>query len=407
MTEPMSPVDGQRLRQVLGHYPTGVTVITAVDEHGGRAGMVIGSFTSVSLDPPLVAYLPQKSSSTYSRLRASTSFCVNVLSVDQEQVCRQFASKSDDKFQGVAWRPASGGAPILEDSLVWLDCEVVETIDAGDHDIVLGRVRDVGVNGPGSPLLFFQGGYGGFDPRVLVAPYAADLRDQLRVADLSRGPMERLALELQLECYAQAVVGEDLVIMAGAGLSARSYSAHVGRRLPFVPPYGALFLTGLDCGAATDTWTAYASDDASPVTREACERMLTQVRRRGWSIGLVAPDHDAVWEEIVNQAEKAGPQGLSRRTGPLLDPLTPYYEPDEISADGQYDVRILAAPVHAPDGRVIETLALWGMPPGASWAQVQHWLDRLLATAGEVSDSVAASDQADGSTSSTRSCTGP
>ncbi|HTW15327.1 MAG TPA: flavin reductase [Nocardioides sp.] len=401
MTEqPM--VDQQQLRQVLGHYPTGVTVITAVDEHGEPSGMVLGSFTSVSLDPPLVAYLPQKTSSSYARLRSSTSFCVNVLSVDQEELCRRFASKADDKFRDVAWRPAPGGAPVLEGALAWLDCEVARTVDAGDHDIVLGRVRDLGLQGPGSPLLFFQGGYGGFDPGTLVAPYAADLRDQLRVADLSRGPMERIAHELGLECYAQAVVGGDLVIMAGAGLSAGSYRAHVGRRLPFVPPYGALFLGGLEDREATATWTSYSSGDLPTGTLAECRRMLDRVRDRGWSIGLVAPDHDTVWEEIVGHADDPV---LSRRTGPLVETLTPYYEPAEIAADGEYDVRILAAPVHAPDGRVIETLALWGMPPGASGAEVRHWLDRLLAAAREVSASVADQD-AGGSTSSTRTRSG-
>lgn len=401
MTEQQT-IDPQRLRQVLGHYPTGVTVVTAVDEDGEPTGMVLGSFTSVSLDPPLVAYLPQKSSSSYARLRASRSFCVNVLSADQEELCRRFAAKSDDKFRGVAWRPASGGAPILEGSLAWLECEVVRTVDAGDHDIVMGRVRDLGLPGPGSPLLFFQGGYGGFDPGALVAPYAADLRDQLRVADLSRGPMERLAHELGLECFAQAVVGGDLVIMAGAGLSAGSYLAHVGRRLPFVPPYGALFLADLDDREATATWTSYAAGGLSDGTLEECRRMLAQVRSRGWSIGLVAPDHDSVWEEIVGHADDPV---LSRRTGPLVETLTPYYEPAEILAEDVYDVRILAAPVRAPDGRVIETLALWGMPPRASGAEVRHWLDRLLAAAREVSEGVAG-QAAGGSTSSTRTRSG-
>ena len=85
--------DSKRFRQVLGHYPTGVTVVTAVDADGQPAGMAVGSFTSVSLDPPLVAFLPDKSSTSFPRIRRASSFCVNVLSAEQENVCRAFAAK--------------------------------------------------------------------------------------------------------------------------------------------------------------------------------------------------------------------------------------------------------------------------------------------------------------------------
>ena len=156
--------DGARFRQVLGHFPTGVTVITA-DSPDGPVGLAIGSFTSVSLDPPLVAFCPDKRSSSWPRIREAGVFCVNVLGEDQELLCRTFASKGADKFKGIGWEPTSTGSPRLAGVLAWIDCTVEVVHDAGDHEICVGRVSemDVGEESEG-PLVFYRGGYGRFEP---------------------------------------------------------------------------------------------------------------------------------------------------------------------------------------------------------------------------------------------------
>lgn len=158
-------IDAQRFRKVLSHYPTGVCVITAapVDGHP-PAGMVVGTFTSVSLDPPLVAFLPDKSSTSWPRIRRTGAFCVNVLTSDQERLCRQFVQKGGDKFKGVNWRPAPTGSPILDGALAWIDCDIEQTFESGDHYIVVGRVRNLDLGDGGLPLAFFQGTYGLFAP---------------------------------------------------------------------------------------------------------------------------------------------------------------------------------------------------------------------------------------------------
>src|SRR5213076_1713460 len=104
-------------RQVLGHFPTGVTVITAMGADGKPAGFAVGSFFSVSLDPPLVGFCAGKGSSSWPGIREAGVFCVNVLAVDQEAACRAFSSKVDDKFAGLGWTPASSGSPKLADVL--------------------------------------------------------------------------------------------------------------------------------------------------------------------------------------------------------------------------------------------------------------------------------------------------
>ncbi len=153
--------DSATFRRVLGHYPTGVCVVTAVDAEG-PTGMVVGSFTSVSLDPPLVAFFPAKSSSSWPRIEQAGKFCVNVLASDQQALCGQFAAKGSDKFSGVSHRVSANGSPILDGVVAWIDCALEAVHEAGDHYIVLGRVIALEASAPGKPLLFFQGSYGEF-----------------------------------------------------------------------------------------------------------------------------------------------------------------------------------------------------------------------------------------------------
>lgn len=154
--------DGATFRRVLGHYPTGVCVVTAVDETGAPIGMAVGSFTSVSLDPPLVAFFPDKRSTSWPRIEKAGRFCVNVLSSEQEHVCRQFSASGSDKFAGISHRVSANGSPILDGVVAWIDCELDAVHEAGDHYIVLGRVVALEVEKAGLPLLFFQGAYGAF-----------------------------------------------------------------------------------------------------------------------------------------------------------------------------------------------------------------------------------------------------
>jgi len=152
--------DGARFRQVLGHFPTGVTVITARGETG-PVGLCVGSFASVSLDPPLVMFCAGKSSSSYPAIEAAGHYCVNVLAENQEDVARVFAAKGDDKFAGIGWRPSvANRAPVLNDVLAWIDCTIEAVHEAGDHWIVVGRVLDLEIGHEGGPLVFFRGGFG-------------------------------------------------------------------------------------------------------------------------------------------------------------------------------------------------------------------------------------------------------
>jgi 3-hydroxy-9,10-secoandrosta-1,3,5(10)-triene-9,17-dione monooxygenase reductase component len=155
-------IDGVRYRHVLGHYPTGVCIVTAMEKNGVATGMVVGSFTSVSLEPPLVAILPGRHSTTWPRLVAVGKFCINVLACDQLSLCKQFAISGEHKFAGVSHRLSSGGSPILDGAIAWIQCDLHAVYEAGDHLIALGHVTELEVQKPVGLLLFFRGGYGTF-----------------------------------------------------------------------------------------------------------------------------------------------------------------------------------------------------------------------------------------------------
>lgn len=159
----MASFDSARFRKVLGHYPTGVTVVTSVVD-GEPTGLTIGSFVSVSLDPPLVGFLPGLGSASWPGIAKSGVFCVNVLSSEQADLCWRFArEEGGSKWEGVAWTASASGAPVIEGCLAWIDCAIVQTYEVGDHWFVVGRVMDLDhVEGDGDPLLFFQGALGGF-----------------------------------------------------------------------------------------------------------------------------------------------------------------------------------------------------------------------------------------------------
>jgi len=155
-------IDPRHFRNVLGHFPTGVTVVTGLDPDGVPLGITIGSFVSVSLDPPLVGFLPGKSSRSWPRIAAGGSFCANILGAGQDELCWRFAKEPAEgevhKFGGVDWKPAPSGSPILPGAIGWIDCSVDTVHDAGDHLFVVGRVNAMEhADAVDNAMIFFRG----------------------------------------------------------------------------------------------------------------------------------------------------------------------------------------------------------------------------------------------------------
>jgi len=156
--------DSAHFRSVLGHFPTGVTIVTGLYE-GRPAGFTIGSFTSISLDPPLVGFFPMTASDTWAAMASYGNFCVNVLRDTQGELCWRFAKSGvdDDRFDNVEWRPSETGCPIIDGVGAWIDCRVAETIELGDHYLIVGAVVALDHHdGANVPLVFYKGSLGGF-----------------------------------------------------------------------------------------------------------------------------------------------------------------------------------------------------------------------------------------------------
>lgn len=161
ITDSGATFDSAKFRQVLGHFPTGVAVVTSMSD-GKPVGFAVGSFASLSLEPPQILFCAGRQSSSWPKIEASGVFCANILADDQEDVCRVFAGKSDDKFAEIGWKRSGNGSPLLAGVLAYIDCSIANVIESGDHYIVIGDVTDLDVQHEGGPLVFFRGGYGRF-----------------------------------------------------------------------------------------------------------------------------------------------------------------------------------------------------------------------------------------------------
>jgi flavin reductase (DIM6/NTAB) family NADH-FMN oxidoreductase RutF len=142
----------------MGHFATGVTVITTTDKEGLPNGLTANAFMSLSLNPPLVIISVDKGAQCYPCFELQNGFTVNFLREDQEEISRRFATKGIDKFAGLQWHAGSNGAAILDGALGYVECKISECHDGGDHTIVVGEIVNASASGD-RPLLFFKGKY--------------------------------------------------------------------------------------------------------------------------------------------------------------------------------------------------------------------------------------------------------
>lgn len=153
-----TPQDKLALRSALGTFATGVTIVTALSPDGTPAGFTANSFTSVSLEPPLLLVCLAHTAASYGIFRAAESFAVNVLEVGQEETAKRFASRGADKFGPTAWAEGTRGAPLIKGSLAIFDCALHQRLKAGDHDILMGRVLGFSIH-DGEALLYHRGAF--------------------------------------------------------------------------------------------------------------------------------------------------------------------------------------------------------------------------------------------------------
>lgn len=157
-------MESSEFRRILGHWVTGVAVVTTRSDNGKLCGLTANAVASLSLDPPLVLVCIERNADSHDCIRDAGFFALNVLCSDQERIARRFAEwEVSAKFEGLAFHAEVTGAPVLDDAIAWVDCHVRNEYDGGDHTIFVGEVV-AGDAKEGGPLLYYRGGYGRFTP---------------------------------------------------------------------------------------------------------------------------------------------------------------------------------------------------------------------------------------------------
>ena len=369
-------IDAGLFRETLGHYPTGVAVVTAIGPDGGPAGMVVGTFSSVSLDPPLVAFFPMSSSRSFELIRTSEAFCINVLASDQEPLCRQFATGGAAKFDGVSWRPGPLGSPILTEAVSWIECTFDDVREAGDHFIVLGLVHDFGLQRSTLPLLFFQGGYGRFSPGSFIAAPDPELIQAAHLAETIRPQVERLSDELAVNCSVLAKIRWDAVQVLAANRSPIAESFPLGHRQPLIPPFGAVFMVNSP-DEVVDEWLRRAPDDSAE-RRAINQDLLATVRGRGYSVLAAAPQAlEQRHREILSAFELSDRLPRQERvvrqvTADLADLFCPELLPGE-----RYDLANIVVLLPTPAGMPPMAIRMTGLPSSVPTEQIESLIASL------------------------------
>lgn len=364
-----TPSDPQWFRQVMGRYPTGVVLVSAIEDDGTPVGMIVGTFASVSLEPPLVSFMPARTSTSWPRIRATGRFAINVLGASQEQVCRSFSGRNGTKFDEVPWTVSAGGSPVLDDAVAWMDCTLADVFDAGDHEIVLGKVEQMDVASADLPLLFFQGGFGQFTPHSM-ATAGPGLAHELALVDRARNEIETLAQKLGCDCLIGGRTQNEIVLLASAGHGHTQWiPAVVGQRLPMAAPVGRTAMAWATT-ADIEQWVKAGTSVSLAETQE----MLSTIRSRGYSVSTDGGDMEP---DVIT----IGKVDALR----FMDPGA-----ESLGANETGDVHSIAAPILGPDGHALLIVSLYGLPRDMSDDDVSRYAGELLETTTRISATISA-----------------
>ncbi|OYO14311.1 flavin oxidoreductase [Enemella evansiae] len=388
MTGTTAGLDPTLLRDVLGHYPTGVVLVTGVAPDGEQLAMVVGTFTAVSLEPPLVAFLPMRSSRTFARLQECASLCINVLAGDQEEICRAVASRRVQKFEGLDWFPSPSGDPVLTGSVAWMDVRLESTIDAGDHWIAMCRVADLAVHNPVAPLIFFQRGYGSFVIPSLVARRDDGIIAAVQSASVARNELQRLAHSIGCEVSLLTAVNRDeLAAVASAVGPGVSAAEGLGERVPMVPPIGDTYM----CHASAEDrayWLAKAND-APEDQRQVFTDRLEFCRRNGYLMSFLPPGRgEGAYADLHHAAHlyatgRLTPAQERDMRASIHSSQVDYALRDLVDTE-DYHVGSVVLPLGDSGEPANLTLRLAKLPYRSTGAQVREWIADARTTADRI-----------------------
>jgi flavin reductase (DIM6/NTAB) family NADH-FMN oxidoreductase RutF len=378
-------VDSATFRQALGHHPTGVALISSTNLDGDPVGLIVGTFTSVSLDPPLVGFLPTRGSASFAAIRESGRFTVNILAHDQEHICRALSRPADKRFDGLEWSPSSNGSPVLPDVVCSIDCNLESCAPAGDHYFVTGFVESVEIRRPVAPLLFFQGGFGGFVPGSFVAPSDAIVAESVQTVQHIRDGMQRLAHAAGGEVTAYAKVSDHAVAVATVAGPDVPTSTILGSKLPLTPPFGEVFLIGAP-EAEAEQWMNKARMAGKELLHISQER-LDHARKHGWAGSYAGDTRDKLlFPALIEYGVDGVTPAEQREIQSMLQAAVEDLRPVALEPEKQYEGASLVAPIRNRHGRCDLMLRLCQIPP-ASGSRIEVLAGELCRLTQEAEES--------------------
>jgi len=346
-----------------------------VASDGKPVGLIVGTFSSVSMDPPLIAFYSMSNSRSFAQVQTAAAFCVNVLASDQEPFCRRFATAGDSKFNGVAWRPGPLGSPILDGAVWWIECTFEDVREAGDHYIVLGRVHDLAVERSTLPLLFFQGGYGKFSPGSFIAAPDPELIQASHVAETMRLHVEELSVEAGVNCSVLAKIRWDSVQVLAANHAPIVEPFPLGHRQPLIPPFGAVFMAN-SSDADIDEWLGRASDP-SEERRKLNRSHLERVRACGYSLLAAGPEALKRHQSVLSAFEQSDRLPRQQRdVQQVTSELADFFFTDLVAGE-HYTLANIVVLIAPKEGRPLMALRMTGLPTNASTEQIESWIDAM------------------------------
>lgn len=366
--------DGAQFRQVLGNYPTGVVLITAIVDHT-PIGMIVGSFSSVSLDPPLVSFFATQTSGTFAQLQKANQFSINVLAADQTELCRTFARRGEDKFRDVTWSLSARGNPVIEGVVATVECGAWSMTQVGDHLFVVGEVVSLESRRDAPPLLFFQGGYG----RFASSSYPETDGELIRLSHLAaqvRDAAKHLASELNVECSTMAAVGEDVVVLESFSGTGAAPLSTPGSKNPLMPPLGEAFVAYAD-EDTIEQWVRRASP-IDEFGEEDYRARLHRTRDAGWSMAMAGMARDAEFGQAIRAYTPSllTPTQTRQIEGVISRVSSDHIVPPLVEGES-YNVAAITAPIFSADGKVDIAFRLSQFPTAVSAATVRKWIDIL------------------------------
>ncbi|BAU96754.1 flavin reductase [Corynebacterium suranareeae] len=370
--------DPKTFRNVMGHYPTGVAIVTGRANNGDLLAMVVGTFSSVSLDPPLVSFMPMKSSKTFARMRECSSLCINIVGGEQEEEMLGIARRWENKLDGVDWYMSPSGDPVLKNAIAWIDTSISSIIEAGDHWITLCEVHDMEITNPVSPLLFFQGGYGSFVGTSLIARLSHEILPAIHAAHSAGNSLDTLAQTIGCEVSVFAAVSEDefatvFHALAPGATEEQSFAS----RLPIVPPIGDTYMFNKSA-EVQERWFRKLNDPSEEIL-ETHRKRLNLVKENMYLIAHLPDEGSSAYEQMVKASKEYKNARLTpadeRAIHQLIGSTTVDYKQRELLDDKRYNIGSIVFPVKDPNGDFTMTLRIGQLPQNVRGSTVTHWID--------------------------------